>query len=95
MIIVTLQMINGFIHKVQAGTTAVQPVTFPGLPEDKRPLTDYEDLTDDQHNCYTVIVVSAFKMAQRQPYHWANRNFEKARQMRLDSWCHMGLLIKT
>ena len=54
---------------------AIQPVVFQGLPEDKQPLTDYEVLTDDQRNCYTVLVVSAFKMDQLCPYHWANRNY--------------------
>ena len=87
-------MINS-INELQAATAAIQPVMFPGLPEDEQPLTDFENLTDDQRDCYTVIVVLAFKMGQLCPYHWANKNFEKARTMRLDSWYHMGLSIKT
>ena len=95
MFLTTLQIINGFINELQAGMTAVQPDVFPGLPEDERPLTDFEALTDDQWDCYTVIVVLAFKMGRLYPYHWANKNFEKARTMQLDSWYHMGLSIKT
>lgn len=58
----TLQMINGFIKELQVRTAVVRPVIFLGLPENKQSLTNYEDLMDDQHNCYIVIVVSALKL---------------------------------
>ena len=60
----TLQMINGFINELQAGTAVVQPVVFSSLSEDKQPLTDDKDvhLTDDQCDCYTVILTLAIKM---------------------------------
>lgn len=91
MFLVTLQMINGFINELLLGRAAVQPVLFPGLPEDKQSLTYYKTLTDDQWDCYTVILVPAFKMWRLCPYHWADKKFEKARTMQLDSWYHMGL----
>ena len=88
-------MINDFINELLAGRAPVQSVVFLGLPEDERPLTDFKTLTDDQQDCYTVILVPAFKLGRLCPYHWANKIFEKARTMNLDSWYHMGLSIKT
>ena len=52
-------------------------------------------LTDNQRDCYTVLVSSAVRMEHHCPYYWANKNFEKAQQVGLDLWYYMGLLIKT
>ena len=90
----TLRSINDNINALLAGEEQVQPVVFPGLPEDERPITDSESLTDDQLDLYIVIVTSAYKTVRFRPIHWANKNFEKARALGLDSWYHMGLSIE-
>ena len=88
-------MINDFINELLAERAQVQPVVFPGFPEDKRPLTKFETLTDDQRDYYTAILVLAFKAERLCPHHWANKKNLKARTMHLNSWYHMGLSIKT
>ena len=90
-------MISDFINKVHTGINAVQPVNFPGLPEDERPITDDQDvhLTNDQQDCYTILVPLTVRMERYCLYYWANKNFGKAKQVGLDSWYYMGLSIKT
>ena len=90
----TLCSINDYINTLLAGEAQVHPVVLPGLPEDKRPITDFESLNDDQLDCYTVIVTSAYKTQRLCPIHWANKNFEKAKAIGLDSWYYMGLSIQ-
>ena len=65
----TLQMINNFINKMHTGTTQVQPVNFPGLPEDEQSLTNNKDvhLTNNQQDCYTELVSSAIRIKRRCP----------------------------
>ena len=82
------------INALLAGRAQVHPVVFPGLPEDERPITDFESLNNNQLDCFTVIVTSAYKAEQLRPIHWANKNFEKARAIGLDLWYYMGLSIK-
>ena len=90
-------MINDFINEMHTGIALVRPVNFPGLPEDEQLLTDNMNvhLTNNQHDCYTMLVSSAVRMEWRRPYYWANKNFEKAQQVGLDLWYYMGLSIKT
>ena len=38
----TLRSINDYINTLLAGEAHVHPVVFPGLPEDERPITDFE-----------------------------------------------------
>ena len=91
----TLHTINDSINALLVKRAPVQHIVFPGLPEDEQPLTGFETLTDHQLDCYTVILVLAFKAQRLCPFHWANKSFEKARTIGLDSWYHMRLSIKT
>ena len=75
----TLRSINDYINALLAGRAQVHPVVFPGLLEDERPITEFDSLNDDQLDCYTVIVTSAFKAQRLCPICWANKNFEKAK----------------
>ena len=90
-------MIHNFINGIHTGINTALPVNFSGLPEDEQPLTDDFNvcLTNDQQDCYTVLVSLAVRMERYRPYYWANKNFEKAKQVGLDSWYYMGLSIKT
>ena len=85
----TLCLIDDYINVLLAGRAQVQPVVFPGLPEDERPITEFESLNDDQLDCYNVIGVSAFKAQRLCPIHWANKNFEKAKAIFLDLWYYI------
>ena len=58
----TLRSINDYIDTLLAGEAPVHPVMFPGLPADERPITDFESLNDNQLNCFTVIITSAYKV---------------------------------
>ena len=89
---------NGLLYLqlfLLAGEAPVLPVVFPGLPADERPITDLESLNDEELDCFTVIVTSAYKAGRLGPNHWANKNFEKAQAIGLASWYHMGLAIES
>ena len=68
---------------------------FPGLPNNEPPLTEFQALTDDQLDCYTVIFVLAIKAQRLCSFYLANKNFEKSKTVGLASWYYMGLSIKT
>ena len=56
---------------------------FLGLPEDKTPLTG---LSHEQEELYAAFLESAKGMQRIRPHHWANKNFNKARVMNLDTY---------
>ena len=85
-----LGMLNQLIIGIHLGISTPKPVHFSGLPVDEEPPTD---LIDDEQDCYTLLITSAVKMQQQRLYHWANRNLEKARRIRLASWYYMGLWV--
>ena len=90
----TLRSINDNINTLLTGEGQVHPVVFPGLPEDEQPITDFESLNDNQLDCYTVIVTSAYKAQLLCSIHRANKNFDKAKAIGLDLWYYMGLSIQ-
>lgn len=59
-----LQMISNFINRIHTGINTTRPVNFPGLPEDEQFPTDDVDVhfTNDQQDCYTVLILSAMRM---------------------------------
>lgn len=93
----TLQMINNFNNEIHTRINKAQPVNFPGLPEDKQPLTHGFNvcLTNDQQDCYIILVSSAVRIEWYRQYYWANKNFENTKEVELDPWYYMGLSIET
>ena len=87
----TLVMLNNFITDIILGQDLTQPVRFIGLPPDEKALIG---LTNVECDLYTVLVTLATKMQRQLPYHWANRNFDKAKKIGLISWYTMGLSIE-
>ena len=66
-----LQMISNFINGIHTGINTAQSVIFPGLPDNEQPLTDDAEahFTNDEQDCYTVLVSSAVRMNWQRPYH--------------------------
>ena len=90
MFVGTLQMINNFIIDIKCNRDTAQPVIFPGLLDNKDLLTG---LCHEQEGLYAAFLESTRRMQQIRQQHWANKNFNKAKVMGLDTYYHVSIEI--
>ena len=83
MFVKTLIMIDNTIVDIKSGRDTALPVIFEGLPDDEDLITG---LSKDQLELYGVFLAAAQTMKRHRPTHWANRNFQKAQTIGLDTY---------
>ena len=90
MYVKTLMMINNTIVDIKSGRDAALPVIFNGLPRDEDLITG---LSNEQQDLYEIFLEAARRLRRYRPTHWANRNFQKAQVIGLDTYRHASAEI--
>ena len=90
MFVKTLSMINNSIVDIKSGRDTTLLVVFNGLPGDEDLLTG---LGHEQAGLYKVFLEAARRLKRYRPTHWANRNFQKAQVIGVDTYRHASVEI--
>merc|ERR1712155_27944 len=88
MFVKTLIMINNSIVDIKSGRDTALPLIFNGLPDDKDLLTG---LGHEQEGLYAIFLEVARRLKRHRPQHWANRNFQKAQAIGIDTYRHASI----
>ena len=90
MFVKTLVMINNSIVDIKSGRDTALPVIFNSLPGDEDLITG---LSHEQQGLYEIFLEAARRLKRYRPRHWANRNFQKAQVIGLDTYRHASAEI--
>ena len=83
-------MIDNTIVDIKSRRDTALPVIFNGLPGDEDLITG---LSDEQQDLYEIFLEAARRLRRYRPTHWANRNFQKAQVIGLDTYRHASAEI--